>query len=152
MSDGGEWRAFPLKRRGVVVGVGVVVGRGAVHLHVEEPPLVACFQVSGLKEGRHRRQGLGRGHEGRGRGQEGGGRGHGEGVGECSRSERTLDERWRSTLVKVKCGRSRSHNGAVSGLEITSSGDRIQETRKPFYIIIQNYTKRSKLTKGSKER
>ena len=76
---GGERRAFPLKRRGVVVGVGVVVGRGAVHLHVEEPPLVACFQVSGLKEGRHRGQGLVRGHEGRGRGQEGGGRGHGVG-------------------------------------------------------------------------
>ena len=61
----------------------------------------------------------------------------GRGWGGCSRSERTLDERWRSTLVKVKCGRSRSHNGTVSGLEITSSGDRIQETRKPFYIIIR---------------
>ena len=70
-------------------------------------------------------------------------------VGGCTRSERTLDERWRSMLVKVKYGRSRSHNGTVSGLEITSSGDRIQETSKHF---LHNYIKRSKLTKASKER
>ena len=65
----------------------------------------------------------------------------------CTWSEQTIDEKWRSTLVKVKCGKSRLHNGTVSGLEITSSGDRIPGNEDFFfffYIIIQNHTKRSK--------
>ena len=146
MSDGGEWRAFPLKRLGVVVGVGVVVGGGAVHLHVEEPSLVACFQVSGLKEGRHRGQGLGRGHEGRGRGQEGGGRGHGVGwggvggaPGQSGRWTRGGGPRWSRSIV-VGQGHTMELYLVLKLLHL--------ETRKPFYIIIQNYTKRSKFTKG----
>ena len=49
---------FALKRRSV--GVGVVVGGGTVHLHVEEPPLVVFL---GLDEGRHGMHEGGPGHQ-----------------------------------------------------------------------------------------